>query len=107
MTARDVYAALRRHGQITLHAADAHYITTLRRLAAADGLRVSQYRPRATRGMSPAQRRHRPLSVSLTRDGVHIVTPDACHCMTEDPGDGYGERVLTHSGSCPEHPDNW
>ena len=32
---------------------------------------------------------------------------EACTCMTEDPGDGYGERVVTHSGTCPEHPDNW
>jgi hypothetical protein len=28
-----------------------------------------------------------------------------CGCMTEDPGDGYGERVVTHSGKCPLHPD--
>lgn len=25
--------------------------------------------------------------------------------MTEDPGDGLGERVVTHSLTCPEHPD--
>jgi len=28
-----------------------------------------------------------------------------CTCMTEDPGDGFGERVVIHSLSCPEHPD--
>lgn len=28
-----------------------------------------------------------------------------CHCMTEDPGDGLGERVVTHSGGCPLHPE--
>lgn len=28
-----------------------------------------------------------------------------CHCMTENPGDGYGERVVTHFGGCPLHPD--
>lgn len=27
-----------------------------------------------------------------------------CQCMTEDPGDGFGERVVEHSGSCPLHP---
>ena len=25
----------------------------------------------------------------------------ACSCMTEDPGDGLGERVLIHTGGCP------
>lgn len=29
-----------------------------------------------------------------------------CTCMTEDPGDGYGERVVTHSLDCPEHPEH-
>lgn len=29
-----------------------------------------------------------------------------CNCMTEDPGDGFGERVVTHSLSCPMHPDH-
>jgi len=28
-----------------------------------------------------------------------------CTCMTEDLGDGLGERVVTHSGTCPKHPD--
>lgn len=28
-----------------------------------------------------------------------------CTCMTEDPGDGFGERVVIHSGSCRLHPD--
>lgn len=28
-----------------------------------------------------------------------------CQCMTEDPGDGFGERVVTHSSGCPEHPE--
>jgi hypothetical protein len=25
--------------------------------------------------------------------------------MTEDPGDGDGERVVTHSLRCPDHPE--
>lgn len=29
----------------------------------------------------------------------------SCDCMTEDPGDGYGERVMTHSSTCREHPE--
>ncbi len=29
-----------------------------------------------------------------------------CNCMTEDPGDGFGERVVTHSLSCPLHPEH-
>lgn len=29
-----------------------------------------------------------------------------CTCMTEDPRDGYGERVVTHSLSCKEHPEH-
>ena len=28
-----------------------------------------------------------------------------CDCMTEDPGDGYGERVVTHSAGCELHPE--
>jgi hypothetical protein len=28
-----------------------------------------------------------------------------CDCMTEDLGDGLGERVVTHSLSCPLHPE--
>ena len=31
---------------------------------------------------------------------------NACDCMVEDPGDGYGERVVTHSGTCPLHPEH-
>ena len=27
--------------------------------------------------------------------------------MTEDPGDGYGERVVTHSLECPQHPEHY
>lgn len=30
----------------------------------------------------------------------------ACLCMTEDPGDGLGERVVTHSLTCREHPEH-
>lgn len=33
------------------------------------------------------------------------ITTTGCACMTEDPGDGHGERVITHSGTCPQHPD--
>lgn len=29
-----------------------------------------------------------------------------CQCMTEDPGDGLGERVVTHSLSCRLHPEH-
>lgn len=29
-----------------------------------------------------------------------------CGCMTEDPGDGSGERVVTHSMTCPLHPEH-
>ena len=28
-----------------------------------------------------------------------------CTCMTEDPHDGFGERVVTHSLTCSLHPD--
>jgi len=28
-----------------------------------------------------------------------------CDCMTEDPDDGLGERVITHSLRCRLHPD--
>jgi hypothetical protein len=32
--------------------------------------------------------------------------PDSpCECMTEDLGDGFGERVVTHSMRCPLHPE--
>lgn len=29
-----------------------------------------------------------------------------CRCMPEDPHDGLGERVVTHSMSCPQHPEH-
>lgn len=29
-----------------------------------------------------------------------------CGCMTEDPGDGFGERVVVHSMTCPLHPEH-
>lgn len=28
-----------------------------------------------------------------------------CTCMPENPGDGGGERVLTHSSTCFHHPE--
>ena len=31
--------------------------------------------------------------------------PVQCGCMAENPGDGEGERVLTHSATCFLHPD--
>lgn len=34
-----------------------------------------------------------------------MTATHTCHCMTEDPGDGLGERVVTHSSSCADHPD--
>lgn len=37
---------------------------------------------------------------------THSITPPVCRCMTEDPGDGYGERVVTHSLTCHEHPEH-
>jgi hypothetical protein len=40
---------------------------------------------------------------SVKAEGRHRQA--VCGCMAEDPGDGEGERVLTHSMSCPLHPD--
>lgn len=42
-------------------------------------------------------------STRLSRPGGDRVT---CQCMTEDPGDGWGERVITHALSCPLHPEH-
>lgn len=36
---------------------------------------------------------------------VQAATDTGCRCMTEDPGDGWGERVVTHSSLCPLHPE--
>ncbi len=38
--------------------------------------------------------------------GAYVTSAAICDCMTEDPGDGYGERVVTHSGACYLHPEN-
>lgn len=39
--------------------------------------------------------------------GCWPIHPAArCQCMTEDPGDGWGERVLVHSARCPLHPEH-
>lgn len=34
-----------------------------------------------------------------------LKDPLRCECMTEDLGDGFGERVVTHSSGCVLHPD--
>lgn len=72
----EVYAALRRRGQIWVSAEEYPVVGSLRRLAVKDGLRVSQYR-RSAKGLSRNQAAHRPYSVCLTdEDGVNIVAPD-------------------------------
>lgn len=40
-----------------------------------------------------------------TTDTVYELVK-TCGCMTEDPGDGLGERVVTHSLGCPQHPEH-
>lgn len=37
--------------------------------------------------------------------GTGVSNDSVCTCMTEDLGDGYGERVVTHSSGCPDYPD--
>lgn len=49
-----------------------------------------------------------PLIDAARNNGAaYLAEIDArrCDCMTENPGDGYGERVVTHSARCPLHPD--
>lgn len=73
----DLYADLRRRGTIVLTADQQGLIAGLRRRAKADGLTVVASRYERTRGMDTSQARRRPYSVSLTADGMHIITPDA------------------------------
>lgn len=52
---------------------------------------------------------------TLTLARAHATDPEgwceahredtACGCMAEDPGDGFGLRVVTHSAGCAEHPE--
>lgn len=51
----------------------------------------------------------RHLRKTIVRDAFLAAEREAseaasCDCMTEDPGDGLGERVVTHSRRCPLHP---
>lgn len=73
----DLYADLRRRGTLVLTVEQQGVIAGLRRRAKADGLIVVASRFERTRGMDTSQARRRPYSVSLTSDGMHIVTPDA------------------------------
>lgn len=45
-------------------------------------------------------------AISGTPHEFAVAVAIACHCMTEDPGDGLGERVVTHSGGCHLHPEH-
>ena len=49
--------------------------------------------------------RSKARTIAAGRKRQATVTP-ACRCMTEDPGDGLGERVVTHSSGCPLHPES-
>lgn len=75
-TSKQVYAALRRTGSYVLRADEGTLIPAIRRHAAEDGLKVSQYREPG-KGLSGNQKRQRAFHVSLTADGMHIVAPDA------------------------------
>ena len=76
-SAADLYADLRRRGTVVLTAEQQGRIAGLRSRAKADGLTVVASRFEMTRCMDRSQARRRPYYVSLTSDGIHIVTPDA------------------------------
>lgn len=72
------YADLRVKGQIVLSVREKHQVTSLRRYAAADGLKVTQF----TQGHVRRQgflRREQPLTVALVHpdNPTTIVRPDA------------------------------
>lgn len=74
-TVDEVYADLRRRGQVYLSPEGDALVAALRRRAKADGLRVVSGRESA-RHMTREQARNRPYVVALTSNGVDIVAPD-------------------------------
>jgi hypothetical protein len=52
--------------------------------------------------LSPCCARTRSRAVAVLIDAAK----KECRCMVEDPRDGYGERVVTHSLDCPHHPEH-
>lgn len=44
-------------------------------------------------------------TIGEVRRWIELRLTPVCTCMTEDPGDGFGERVVTHSGGCPLAPE--
>ena len=72
------YADLRVKGQIVLGVQERHQVTTLRRYAAKDGLKIVQY-TRPHRRREGFLRREQPLTVALVHpdNPTTLVRPDA------------------------------
>ena len=87
MTGAELYADLRRRGQVFVSVDDKGAIAGARRLAKVDGFAVSQGRFIA-RSMTANQRRNAPYSVTLTAMGSDlVVAPDAAFAVSGEEQD--------------------
>ena len=75
--AADIYAELRRVGQLVITAAERSTVTTLRRRAKADGLAVTVYTQRGRDPRRAVDQEPATLALVDPADPRHIVRPDA------------------------------